>query len=45
MIHMYYEMDVDDKSYLYQMLIDYACMLRICFKPMMFITLTWINLI
>jgi hypothetical protein len=28
-LYMYHEIDVDDKSYLYQKLIDYTCMLRI----------------
>jgi hypothetical protein len=35
---MYHDIDVDDKSYLYQMLIDYTCMLRIGCKPMILIT-------
>jgi hypothetical protein len=30
---MYYEIDVDDDNYLYQMMIDYNCMLRIHCKP------------
>jgi hypothetical protein len=38
-LYMYHEIDVDDKSYLYQMLIDYTCMLRIGCKPMILITL------
>jgi hypothetical protein len=38
MIHMYIEIDVEDRNYLYQILIGYTCMLRICCKPMMFIT-------
>jgi hypothetical protein len=29
MIHMYYEIDVDDEKYLYHKLINYTCMLRI----------------
>jgi hypothetical protein len=29
MVHMYYELDVDDDNYLYQILFDYTCMLRI----------------
>jgi hypothetical protein len=29
MIHMYYEMNVDDKIYLHQILISYTCMLSI----------------
>jgi hypothetical protein len=33
MINLYYEMDVDDDNYLYQMLIGYNCMLRIGCKP------------
>jgi hypothetical protein len=33
MIHMSYEIDVDDDNYLYHKLIEYTCMLRICFKP------------
>jgi hypothetical protein len=39
MIHMYYEMNVDDKNYLYQKLIDYTCMLSISCKHMILITL------
>jgi hypothetical protein len=38
MIHKYYEIHVDDKNYLYQILFDYTCMLRIGCKPMMLIT-------
>jgi hypothetical protein len=37
--HMYHEIDVDDKSYLYQKLINYNCMFRIGCKPMILITL------
>jgi hypothetical protein len=33
---MYYEIDVDDKSYIYQIMFDYTCMLSIGCKPMMF---------
>jgi hypothetical protein len=33
MIHMYYEIDVD--NYLYQILLDYTCMFSIGCKPMM----------
>jgi hypothetical protein len=39
MIHMYYEIDVDDKSCLHQILIGYTCMLSIGCKPMILITL------
>jgi hypothetical protein len=35
LIHMYIEIDVDDKNYLYQILFDYTCMLSIGCKPMM----------
>jgi hypothetical protein len=38
MIHMYIKNDVDDKNYLYQILIGYTSMLRIGCKPMMLIT-------
>jgi hypothetical protein len=43
MIHMYYEMDVDD-NYLYQMLIDYNCMLSISANIWFQSLLTWIKL-
>jgi hypothetical protein len=39
MIHIYYEMNFDDKNYLYQMLIDFTCMLSIGCKPMILNTL------
>jgi hypothetical protein len=46
---MYYEIDVDDKKYLYQMLIYYTFMLRIGCQPMILITFnlakTWLNMI
>jgi hypothetical protein len=35
---MYIEIDVDDKNYLYQKLINYTCMLSIGCKPMILIT-------
>jgi hypothetical protein len=38
MIHKYYDIDVDDKNYLYQILFDYTCMLRIGCKHMLPIT-------
>jgi hypothetical protein len=38
MIHMYYEMVVDDKNYLYQKLFNYTCMLTLGCKPMILIT-------
>jgi hypothetical protein len=38
MFHKYYEIDVDDKNYLYQMLIDYTCMFSIGCKHMMLTT-------
>jgi hypothetical protein len=38
MIHMYYEIDVVDDNYLYQILFGYTCMLRIGCKPMILIT-------
>jgi hypothetical protein len=40
MIHMYYELNVDDDNYLYHKLFRYTCMLRIGCTPMMLITLT-----
>jgi hypothetical protein len=39
MIHMYYEMDVDDDNYLYQILFGYTYMLSISYKHMILITL------
>jgi hypothetical protein len=45
MTHKYYEIDVDDKNYLYQILFDYTCMFRIGCKPMMLITSTWLKLV
>jgi hypothetical protein len=39
MIHMYIEIDVDDKNYLYHNLIDNTCMLSIGSKPMLLSTL------
>jgi hypothetical protein len=39
MIHMSYEIDVDDDNYLYQILIGYNCMLSISCKYMFLITL------
>jgi hypothetical protein len=45
MIHMFIEIDVDNKNYLYQILFDYTCMLSIGCKPIMLITLAWLNLI
>jgi hypothetical protein len=38
MIHMNYEIGVDDNNYLYDKLIDYTCIFRIGYKPMMLIT-------
>jgi hypothetical protein len=35
MLHMYYEIDVDNKNYLYQMLIDYKWMFSRGCKHMM----------
>jgi hypothetical protein len=47
MIHMFYEIDVDYDNYLYHMLIDYTCMLRIGCKPTILNTLnmakTWLK--
>jgi hypothetical protein len=43
MIHMYYEMNVDDKNCLYQILLGYTCMLSIACKPMMLSTLIWLK--
>jgi hypothetical protein len=43
-LFMYYEMDVDDKNYLYHKLIDYSCMISIGCKPMMLSTLIWLKL-
>jgi hypothetical protein len=37
MIHMYIK--IDDKNYLYQISIDYTCMLSICCKHMLLITI------
>jgi hypothetical protein len=37
-LYMYYEMNVDDDKYLYQMLFDNTCMLRIGCKPMILVT-------
>jgi hypothetical protein len=37
-LYMYYEMNVDDDKYLYQMLFDNTCILRIGCKPMIIIT-------
>jgi hypothetical protein len=42
MFHMYIEMNVDDYNYLYQILFDYTCMIRIGCKHMMLITETWL---
>jgi hypothetical protein len=39
MIHMAYEMDIDDDNHLYQMLFDNTCMLSIIGKHMILITL------
>jgi hypothetical protein len=44
MVHKYYEMNANDKIYLYQILMGYTCMLSIGCKPMMLITLTWLKL-
>jgi hypothetical protein len=44
MIHMAYEMDIDDDNHLYQMLIDNTCMLSIGCEPMMLSTLIWLKL-
>jgi hypothetical protein len=44
MIHMYFEIDVDDDNYLYRKLFDITCMLSMCCKHMMLITLTWLKL-
>jgi hypothetical protein len=38
MIHMAYNMDIDDDNYLYQMLFDNTCMLCVGCKPMMLST-------
>jgi hypothetical protein len=39
MIHVSYEIDVDDDKYLYHKLIDYTCMLGIRCKHIILITL------
>jgi hypothetical protein len=44
MIHMAYEMDIDDDNYIYQILFDNTCMLSICYKPMILSTLIWLKL-
>jgi hypothetical protein len=44
MIRMYYEMDIDDDNYLYQMLFDNICMLSLGCKPMMLSILIWLKL-
>jgi hypothetical protein len=43
-LYMSYEMDVDD-NYLYQILLDYTCMISIGCKPMIIITLIWLKLV
>jgi hypothetical protein len=45
MIHMYYELNVDDGKYLYQMLFDNTCMLSLGCTPMIIINLTWLKLV
>jgi hypothetical protein len=44
MVHMAYEMDIDDDNHLYQMLFDNTCMLSIGYKPMILGTLLWLKL-
>jgi hypothetical protein len=44
MIHIAYEMDVNDDNYLYQMLFGYTSMISIGCKPMMLSTLIWLKL-
>jgi hypothetical protein len=44
MIHMAYEMNVDDDNHLYLMLFDNTCMLCIGCKPMMLSSLIWLKL-
>jgi hypothetical protein len=44
MIHMAYEMDVDDDNYLYRVLFDNTCMLSIGCKSMMLSTLICLKL-
>jgi hypothetical protein len=43
-LYMYYEMNVVDDKYLYQILIGYTCILSIGCKPMMLNTLIWLKL-
>jgi hypothetical protein len=43
-LYMYYEMNVVDDKYLYEILIDYTCMVSIAYKPMMSSTLIWLKL-
>jgi hypothetical protein len=43
-LYMYYEMNVVDDKYLYQILIAYTCMLSIGCKPIMLSTLIWLKL-
>jgi hypothetical protein len=45
MIHMYYEMDVDDDNYLYQIVFGNTCMLSVGCKTMMLSTLIWLKLV
>jgi hypothetical protein len=42
---MYYEMDVGDDNYLYQLLFDNTYMLSIGCKTMMLNTLIWLKLV
>jgi hypothetical protein len=44
MFGMFYEMDIDDDNYLYQMLFDNTCMFSIGCKPMMLSILIWLKL-
>jgi hypothetical protein len=44
MIYMTYEIDIVDNNYLYQMLLDNTCMLSMCYKSMMLITLMLLKL-
>jgi hypothetical protein len=44
MIHLAYEMDVEDENYLYHKWIDNTCMISIGYKPLMLSTLIWLKL-
>jgi hypothetical protein len=43
-LYLYHVIDDEENRYLYQILFDYTCMLRIGCKPVMLITLTSLKL-